>query len=250
MLDRSRGEPVQSLPPSVARLLRTSCRYGVGVCRRTLRFAACLKHHRLFAYSIAYHTYVLKVVNRQFVGLNLGSGGSKIKGFCNIDANPFALSDVVARIDRLKLRANSVGIIYNSHIFEHVPGGQAGRVLAEWYRVLKPDGRLYICVPDLEVLFKVYLDNITLYHTEEGRYLVDLTCGVTYGGQTSKYDYHFSGYSFVTLKDILESVGFKNVQRFDRSALGFAQFVDASYARFEKGKLAGLSISLNVVASK
>lgn len=198
-----------------------------------------------FVKSAAFHMYFFKIFNKQFAGLNLGSGSARIKGFCNIDANPRALCDIFSRIEKIKLRSNSVGIIYNSHVFEHIPREQAKKVLAEWYRVLKPDGKLYICVPDEELLFKIYIDNLPFYHTEEGKYLVDRACYLTYGGQTNKYDFHFYGYSFVTLKHILESVGFKNVQRFDRSKWGVAPFRDISMV-----KIGDVPMSLNVEASK
>jgi predicted SAM-dependent methyltransferase len=195
--------------------------------------------------SAAYHTYIFYVSNRHFDGFNLGSAGTNVKNFCNVDADPCTLCDVVARIEKIKLRSNSIGIIYNSHVFEHIPRAQAKKVLAEWYRVLKPNGKLYICVPDLEVLFKVYLDNLPFYNTEEGKHLVDMACFLTYGGQRNKYDFHFYGYSLVTLKDILESVGFKNVHRFDRHNTEIFPFSDISAA-----KINGLPMSLNVEAMK
>ena len=169
----------------------------------------------------------------------------KIRNFCNIDANPYVLCDVVARINKIKLRSNSVGIIYSSHILEHLPRAQAPHVLAEWYRVLRPGGKLYICVPDCEVLFKIYLDNLPFYDTEEGKYLVDRSCYIAYGGQTNKYDFHCYGYSFDTLKNMMNSVGFKDIQRFDRSKLDVVPFNDISMV-----KIGDLQMSLNIVATK
>ena len=51
--------------------------------------------------SLAYHMYLFQVLNKQLSGLNLGSGGNNIKEFCNIDANPWTLCDIVARIEKL-----------------------------------------------------------------------------------------------------------------------------------------------------
>ncbi len=195
--------------------------------------------------SLAYHTYLLKLGNRQFEGLHLGSGTTRINGFCNIDANPLALCDIVATIEPIKLRANSVNTIYSSHVLEHIPRERAKKVLADWHRVLKPGGKLYLCVPDLEVLSRVYLDNLPFYGTEEGRYLVDRACYLAYGGQTNKYDFHYNGYSFVTLQQLLESVGFTNVDRFDRTRLAFAPPFDISLV-----KIGDMNMSLNVEASK
>jgi len=195
--------------------------------------------------SAAYHLYLLRIANKRREGLNLGSGGTRIKGFLNIDASPGTPCDILARIDKIKLSSDSVRTIYASHVFEHIPRTPAATILAEWYRVLKPGGKLYICVPDQEVLFKVYLDNLPLYDTQEGRSLVDRACYLTYGGQANRHDFHFYGYSFTTLQHLLESVGFKKVQRFDRSNLDLPLPKDISVAQVDS-----FPMSLNVEASK
>jgi len=195
--------------------------------------------------SAAYHLYLFKVANTNFAGLNLGSGSTRIKGFLNVDASHRTPCDIVARIDKMKLSSDSVLAIYASHVFEHVPRTPAAASLAEWYRVLKPGGKLYICVPDQEVLFRVYLDNLPLYHTRDGKCLVDRACYLTYGGQVNRHDFHFYGYSFTTLRHLLQSVGYKNVQRFDRSKLDLALPKDISVAQVDS-----FPISLNIEASK
>jgi predicted SAM-dependent methyltransferase len=208
-------------------------------------FSMFRMHSVKFIKSAVYHLYFFRVFNIKLAGPNLGSDNTKIEGFCNIDASPIALCDVVAHIEKLKLNSNSVNVIYNSHVFEHVPMSKAADVLREWRRVLKPGGRLYICVPDEEVLFRIYLDKLSLYHTEEGRSLVDLAIFFTYGAHRNKYDCHFYGYSFTTLKALLESVGFRNVQRFDRRQLKIVPFHDSSMV-----KIGDIEMSLNVEASK
>jgi predicted SAM-dependent methyltransferase len=195
--------------------------------------------------TVAYHLYFFRMANIGFAGLNLGCGGTRIKNFCNIDANPRSSCDVIGRVDKLKLAPGSVGSIYTSHVFEHIPRADAPRVLAEWYRVLKPGGRLYVCVPDQEVLFKVYVDNLPRYHTQEGKYLVDRACYLTYGGQTSKHDYHYYGYSYTTLKHLLESVGFRDIRRFDRGGVDLPLPNDISVAHVDT-----FAMSLNVEATK
>lgn len=195
--------------------------------------------------SLFYYIYVYKLTNREFEGLNIGSGSSLIQGFLNIDANPISLADIVADTERLKLNTETVSKIYTSHVFEHIPKAKAKDVLTEWYRLLKPGGELYICVPDLEALAKLFLENIETYHTQEGRYKADLSAGVMYGGQGNKYDFHYFGYSFVTLKAMLEDVGFKDIQRFDRSQLEFCHFLDAASAKIEN-----VSVSLNIKGVK
>jgi len=47
--------------------------------------------------------------------------------------------------------------LYASHILEHFDyNGQLQKALKEWYRVLKPDGKLYLSVPDMDVLCSLF----------------------------------------------------------------------------------------------
>ncbi len=198
-----------------------------------------------FLNTIRYHTRLYRDAGQEFAGLHLGSGNTRIEGFCNIDGNPLVKCDLVSGLEQLKLNSDSVDVIYSSHVFEHIPRAGTAAVLREWRRVLKPDGKLYLCVPDAEALFKIYLDNLPRYGTEEGRGLVDLACDVAYGGQVDQYDFHFYGYSLTTLLALLESTGFKDVRRFSRQEVGFDLPADGSTA-----SIAGVSISLNVQANK
>lgn len=231
----------QGSSPTIESYSMTSSRVPFRTLLARLRFLATVKVPK----SIAYHLLLFRIANIQFDGLNLGCGATRIKGFCNIDANRRVACDVIGRVDKLKLSSDSVGAIYSSHVFEHIPRAEGIRVLAEWYRVLKPGGKLYLCVPDQEVLFRVYLDNLPLYNTTEGRYLVDRACYLTYGGQTNKHDFHFYGYSFPTLRHLLESVGFRDVRRFDRSSVNLELPRDISVANVDT-----FPMSLNVEASK
>lgn len=198
-----------------------------------------------FLRTLRYQSGLFGSAGETYAGLHLGSGNIRIEGFCNIDGNPLSQCDVVSGLERLKFNSESVDVIYASHVFEHIPRFGTAATLREWHRVLKPGGKLYLCVPDLEALFKIYLENLPRYDTEEGRYLVDLVCGVAYGGQVDRYDFHFYGYSLVTLKALLESAGFENVRRFRRDELNFDPPVDGSTAI-----LSDVPLSLNVQADK
>jgi predicted SAM-dependent methyltransferase len=198
-----------------------------------------------FLKTLRYHSGLYRDAGRDFAGLHLGSGNSRIEGFCNIDGNPLLQCDLVSGLEKLKLNSDSVDVIYASHVFEHIPRARTTAVLKEWRRVLKPEGRLFVCVPDVEALFKIYLENLPCYDTDEGHELVELACGVAYGGQVDRYDFHYYGYSFVTLKALLESVGFKSVVRFHPQDLAFDPPVDAS-----TGQVGELPISLNVLTIK
>jgi len=195
--------------------------------------------------SVLYHGWVYWLMGTEFKGLHLGAGNLRIADFLNLDASLFVDSDVIAGLRKLKLRQSSVDMIYASHVFEHIRRKHTRRVLAEWHRVLKPGGKLYICVPDLEALFKKYLQSIPQYDTEQAQRSADLACDIVYGGQTNRYDFHFYGYSFVTLKSLLAEIGFRQAARFERVRLEFAPFRDAGYAAIDDS-----SVSLNISAIK
>ena len=202
-------------------------------------------HWAKLTQTIKYHLF-LYLMEKDIKGLNIGSGGSNIPEFLNIDAGLFADCDIVAKMNsRLKFRKESVGAIYCSHMLEHIPRRRTKKILKSWYSVLKPGGNLYLCVPDMEALCQIYLDNIRSYDSEYGRFCVDAACNIMYGGQVTRYDFHFYGYAFATLKTVLESAGFRNVARFDRTKLNLP-FQDAA----SSARIKDIPISLNVEAIK
>ena len=209
-----------------------------------IKSKAFLKINKL-RQTLLYKLYIYKIVGKKYHGIHLGGGDLRIKDFINIDANPYCNCDIISLINKIKFQDLSTDYIYNSHILEHVPKAEIQQTLSEWHRVLKTGGQLFVCVPDMENLFKIYLDNLDNYDIPENKRLVDLSCGIIYGGQVDKYDFHYMGYSYVTLKNMLESIGFKNIKRIKKSELPFEKPEDASEAILDNRP-----ISLNIVATK
>lgn len=195
--------------------------------------------------SLLYQCYYYKATGRTLPGLHIGSGGLRVPGFLNVDVDAAIDCDLIGGSEKLKLADKSVGTIYASHLFEHIPNGRTQTVLREWHRVLTTGGSLYLCVPDLEALAERYLAAIHEYSDPDATETLELVTRVIYGGQSDRFDFHYNGYSMPTLKALLESVGFTDVKRFDRSALTFAPFTDCGSAMINQ-KL----VSLNVVATK
>jgi len=200
-------------------------------------------HWPKFIKTVLYHSYWYKLIGKIYEGLHFGGGDNRIKDFLNIDGDMMTACDVIADVNhRIKLRSNSFYVIYSSHVFEHIPRSKTKKVLAEWHRVLKPGGKCYIAVPDLEEVLKEYISGLSSFDTEVGKKNAELMAGIIYGGQDTRHNFHYFGYSFVTLKSLLESVGFTQVKRFDRSKLEFCHFDDAA--------LSAGRLSLNVEAVK
>jgi predicted SAM-dependent methyltransferase len=119
--------------------------------------------------------------------------------------------------------------VYASHVLEHFDyaSGMLGALL-EWRRVLKWGGKLYISVPDLDVLCKLFLESDISKQFAIMR--------IIYGGHTDPYDCHQGGLNFNLLKSLLEKAEFSEIEKVDK----FGIFEDCS----------DLPISLNVIARK
>jgi len=226
------------LPEAIRRPLRR-VRHAPGVLVNLL-------HPGKMWRSALYHMCVYRLLGTRFEGVHLGSGGLRIKGFLNFDADVFIAADVTARSERIKLARESVGVIYASHLFEHIGRWDVPGVMRNWHRVLRPGGRLILCVPNLEALARIYLDNLAAYDSDNAtRRRADLACGIIYGGQSDKYDFHCYGYSMTSMRALLREIGFRSVEQFERKDLEFAPFFDGGYAEID-----GMPVSLNVEAVK
>lgn len=127
--------------------------------------------------------------------------------------------------------------IYASHVLEHLsPRGALEMGLREWLRALHPGGTLYLSVPDLDVLARLFVDRARLSAQE--RFSVML---MMFGGHADAHDRHEIGFDEDFLRHFLTSAGFVNVRRVP--SLG--RFRDTSEMEFK-----GVRISLNVVAEK
>jgi predicted SAM-dependent methyltransferase len=185
---------------------------------------------------------------------------------------------VTLAYDLSMVESGSVGLLYSSHVLEHlshnVPpvacasyprsshrqgrghegegggnsssgdggGGDFDRsclsevdaALAEWRRVLVPDGTLLLSVPDLTKL--------AYYFTRPGVLPFERAAlrMIVYGGQIDIYDAHKSGYDFEHVHDLLIAHGFCNITEVPE----FGMFLDTSSTTF----YANESISVNVRA--
>jgi predicted SAM-dependent methyltransferase len=113
--------------------------------------------------------------------------------------------------------------------------------LSEWRRVLAANGRLLVSVPDIEMLFRCFVDN-KIEDLIERENFNNVVKTIVYGGQRDQYDFHKNGFYFEYLKDLLLRHGFCNITR----VKSFDIFVDASMLTFAHE--ASFSINVHAVA--
>lgn len=139
--------------------------------------------------------------------------------------------------DLSRFSDNTFSEIYASHVAEHLDYiNELLLTLVEWRRVLRPGGKLYISVPDLDILagFLLQKDGLTI----EDRYHI---MRMIFGGHRDEYDYHVVGLNEEFLTRFLHDAGYVNITRVDN----FGLFDDTSTEEFK-----GAAISLNLTAEK
>ena len=179
---------------------------------------------------------------RKEIKLHLGCGEKYIPGFIHIDIRQFDHIDYVTSVDKLDMfKDNTVDLIYNSHILDHVKRTETESVLNEWYRVLKVGGILRIAVSDFEAIAKIYLKKKNL---EE-------LMGLLYGRQDYEANFHYRIFDFDSLSNLLKKVGFKKIYRYDWKETIHKDYDDFSQAYLpHMDKEKGILMSLNVEAVK
>ena len=178
------------------------------------------------------------------VKLNLGCGKRDFgSDWIHIDGADYPHIDS-QNIESLDYRDKSVDLIYASHVIEYFDRREVLPVLKEWKRVLRIDGVLRIAVPDFYQMARLYL--VDSYDLEK-------FLGPLYGKMVmlKKTIYHKTVYDFNNLKELLEEVGFRNVNKYDWRETEHSEFDDHSQAYIpHMDKENGTLISLNVECLK
>lgn len=94
--------------------------------------------------------------------LNIGSGPKRIKGYTNVDALEWEGStDVIHDLTRFPypFQDESVEEILAIEFLEHIHFRKTHDVLRECWRILNPNGKIHIQVPDCGAMMKAYREN-------------------------------------------------------------------------------------------
>jgi predicted SAM-dependent methyltransferase len=150
------------------------------------------------------------------IRLNLGCGPHRIEGYVGVDLIGGPAVDLVSPCDKLPFKDGEVDEILAEHLIEHLTYFQFNKAMAEWYRVLKPGGKLTIECPDLEGLCKQFLEanEYGRYTTYKGYWPI---IAHLYGHQRGKNEaeemsqVHKSGYTKDRLLEILKGLGYDQI---------------------------------------
>jgi len=135
--------------------------------------------------------------------IELGAGANPTPGYFHCDIRRHPHIDVVCDSRSLPLRENSCFEVYLRHHLEHFTEKEGEQVLKEILRVLRPGGRVYIIVPNIDFHMRQFYDG-------DRRWAM----AGFWGWQNNDYDIHKWGYNFEVLQEKLAGVGFINITNF------------------------------------
>jgi len=142
-----------------------------------------------------------------------------------LDIDPSVAPDMVGSMTAMPAVATeSMDAVYSSHNIEHLYPHEVGPALAEFYRVLKPDGFAIVICPDLQAVCQLVAEGKlleTAYVSPAGPIApLDMIYG--FRGSTQKGNHfmaHKCGFTRDVLFSVLQSSGFKSVGGLTRSEI-------------------------------
>lgn len=158
--------------------------------------------------------------------LHLGCGHRYLPGYQHIDIQDGENIHIQCDIKNLSefIHSSTVTEIYACQVLSYFSREELPQVLSEWYRVLKPGGRLRLSVPDFSVLCKFYNAGLSL----------DWLIGTLYGRCkiNNQYIYHKTTFDCHSIIKILNENKFKNICFWNPSEVFPDDYDDLSRATF------------------
>ncbi len=177
------------------------------------------------------------------VNLHLGCGKRHFPGWIHVDKADYKHIDH-QDVTKFPLLDNKVDTIYASHLLEYFDREEVVPVLQEWNRVLKPEGELYLSVPDFGKMSELYQDKRVPLH----KFL-----GPLYGKMECNEDkiFHKTVYDYASLGELLRFTGFKRIEPWRHKDLTkLLSLENSAWDDHSKAKINNQLISLNIRCRK
>lgn len=149
------------------------------------------------------------------IRLNIGGGDTDLPGYIVVDRS------VGLEAYPLGLPDESVDEVYASHVIEHFDRAEVTAVIMDWYRVLKPGGKIRIATPDVSHIAHLIANGQPFI---DGQGEARTWGAVLSGGQKDANDYHKCHMDYSDLADTLGKMGAVAVRQFEPFALDCSQY--------------------------
>jgi predicted SAM-dependent methyltransferase len=146
--------------------------------------------------------------------LHIGCGLKRLQGYINIDVVPLEGCDVVMdATNEIPVIPSDIALeIRMENVFEHFYRDQQAKALKEYYRILKPGGKLVLKgLPNFDALVQAYLNKEKgLVGTEFDLFNVyRFTHGEPEQGNNPVHQLHKDIFTRISISELLKNVGFR-----------------------------------------
>lgn len=131
--------------------------------------------------------------------VNLGCGYDKLRGYLNIDIDRSCIPNVVADFRNLKFR--DLDEVRASHLLEHFDRFESIKILKQWYKWLKVDGKLVLEVPDFEEICKEFVKGNQYWLSRHA-----------FGSHKADWAFHKEGWWKSKFEEVLPRIGFEIIE--------------------------------------
>ena len=181
-----------------------------GLLRHTLEVGEPADGSQELQVGNAGEEYVSTAIEGRERRLNIGCGKKKKVGFLNVDVDLAVKPDVVVSLgSTLPFASSSFSLVEAYHVVEHVYPWISLDIFKEFWRILKPGGKLAIECPNIEAA--------CAWLVQKYQYGPDSQMGMwaIYGDPNAKnpLQMHKWGYTPVTLAGSIKEAGFVRIER-------------------------------------
>lgn len=139
---------------------------------------------------------------------NLGCGSKKWPGWIGVDLYSDK-ADMKCDLRKLDIASDSADAVAAIHVLEHFHSWEAGEVILEWKRILKPGGKMILEVPSLDKIMAYVCGCFARGLVAQDFMFMHALYGNQSGNRLEMC--HKWNYTEVMLGGLLESAGMKGV---------------------------------------
>lgn len=154
--------------------------------------------------------------------INYGCGETKLDKFLNIDIEKSCDPDIVCdlRFEPFPIKGGVASLVQCIHNIEHIEIKYWPKIFYEFWRVLKPGGKLYLAYPEFEKCAKNFIEN------HQG--LREFWRWTLYGRQLYPGDFHVVPMVTSDVIDMLSQCGFYAIKTTPEPQMEYNTFLVAT----------------------
>ncbi|MCP8467849.1 hypothetical protein NK553_28255 [Pseudomonas sp. ZM23] len=136
--------------------------------------------------------------------INIGCGYNKLDGYLNLDCDPACQPDILIQDNDLySLPRNHFVEVFAKDVLEHIPREHMMSALFDWASILRMGGTLYVQTSWIYGIIDIMRQANDFETVHNWKICL-------FGNQVHPGDWHFNGFTEVTLRVYLTAVGFRD----------------------------------------